>query len=91
MGSILEHVSRHIASSHGAEGGGDVSRLINGLKVGRRYTGADRLIAVTTSACSAAGPASERLEVVPLPDPVTWEKISRWVRNFSYEGQSGRI
>jgi hypothetical protein len=91
MGTILEHVSRHIASSHGAEGGGDVSRLINGLRVGRRYTGADRLIAVTTSACSAAGPASERLEVVPLPEPVTWEKISRWVRNFSYEGQSGRI
>ena len=91
MGTILEHVSRHIASSHGSEGGGDVSRLINGLKVGRRYTDADRLIAVTTSACSAAGPASERLEVVPLPEPVTWEKISRWVRNFSYEGQSGRI
>ena len=91
MGTILEHVSRHIASSHGAEGGGDVSRLINGLRVGRRYTGADRLIAVTTAACSAAGPASERLEVVPLPEPVTWEKISRWVRNFSYEGQSGRI
>jgi len=91
MGTILEHVSRHIASSHGAEGGGDVSRLINGLRVGRRYTDADRLIAVTTSACSAAGPASERLEVVPLPEPVTWEKISQWVRNFSYEGQSGRI
>ena len=91
MGTILEHVSRHIASSHGAEGGGDVSRLINGLRVGRRYTGADRLIAVTTAACSAAGPASERLDVVPLPEPVTWEKISRWVRNFSYEGQSGRI
>ena len=91
MGTILEHVSRHIASSHGAEGGGDVSRLINGLRVGRKYTDADRLIAVTTSACSAAGPASERLEVVPLPEPVTWEKISQWVRNFSYEGQSGRI
>ena len=91
MGTILEHVSRHIASSHGAEGGGDVSRLINGLKVGRRYTGADRLIAVTTAACSAAGPASERLEVVPLPEPVAWEKISRWIQNFSYEGQSGRI
>jgi len=91
MGTILEHVSRHIASSHGAEGGADVSRLINGLRVGRRYTGADRLIAVTTSACAAAGPASERLEVVPLPEPVTSEKISRWVRNFSYEGQSGRI
>ena len=91
MESILVHVSRHIASSHSAEGGSDVSRLINGLKVGRRYSAADRLIAVTTAACSAAGPASERLEVVLLPEPVAWEKISRWVRNFSYEGQSGRI
>ncbi len=91
METILVHVSRHIASSHGSEGGSDVSRLINGLKVGRKYGDADRLIAVTTAACSAAGPASERLEVVPLPEPVTWGKISRWVRNFSYEGQSGRI
>ena len=91
MGSILEHVSRHIPTEHGPEGGGDVSKLINGLKVGKRYEGPDRLIAVTTAACSAAGPASKRLEVVPLPEPVTWEKISRWVRIFSYEGQAGRI
>lgn len=91
MGSILEHVSRHIQTSHGSEGGGDVSKLINGLRVGQRYEGEDRLIAVTTAACSASGGARERLEVVPLPEPVTWEKISRWVRIFSFEGQSGRI
>jgi nitrite reductase/ring-hydroxylating ferredoxin subunit len=91
MGSILEHVSRHIPTEHGSEGGGDVSKLINGLKVGRRYEGADRLIAVTTAACSAAGSASQRLEVVPLPEPVTWEKISQWIRIFSFEGQAGRI
>ena len=34
---ILRHVGWHIASSHGSEGGHDVARLINGLKVGRRY------------------------------------------------------
>ena len=91
MGSILEHVARHIPTAHGSEGGGDVSKLINGLRVGQRYAGEDRLIAVTTAACSAAGEAHERLEVVPLPEPVSWEKISRWVRIFSYEGQAGRI
>ncbi len=91
MGAILEHVARHIPSAHGSEGGEDVSRLINGLRVGSRYEGEDRLIAVTTAACSAAGEARQRLEVVPLPEPVSWEKIERWVRIFSYEGQAGRI
>src|SRR6266481_5944994 len=33
---ILRHLGRHIASSEGAEGGGDVARLISGLKVGRQ-------------------------------------------------------
>ena len=91
MSSILEHVARHIPTAHGSEGGADVSKLINGLKVGRRYEGEDRLIAITTAACAAAGEASKRLEVVPLPEPVSWEKIKRWIQIFSYEGQSGRI
>ena len=88
---ILRHLGRHIASSHGAEGGHDVSRLINGLSVGRRYSDADRLIAITTAACSAAGGAAERLEVLTLPQPVSWEDIQQWVRMFSHDGQSGRI
>ena len=88
---ILRHLGRHIASSHGAEGGHDVSRLINGLIVGRRYGDADRLIAITTASCSAAGGAAERLEVLTLPQPVTWENMEGWVRMFSHDGQSGRI
>ena len=88
---ILRHLGRHIASSHGAEGGHDVSRLINGLIVGRRYGDADRLIAITTASCSAAGGAAERLEVLTLPQPVSWENIEGWVRMFSHDGQSGRI
>lgn len=88
---ILRHLGRHIASSHGAEGGHDVSRLINGLSIGRRYSGADRLIAITTAACSASGGADERLEVLTLPQPVSWENIEGWVRMFSHDGQSGRI
>lgn len=88
---ILHHLGRHIASSHEAEGGDDVSRLLNGLKVGRRYKDADRLMAITTATCAAAGGAAERQEVVPLPQPVDWDKIDRWVRAFSHDSQSGRI
>ena len=88
---ILRHLGRHIASSHGAEGGHDISRLINGLNIGCRYGDADRLIAITTAACSAAGGAGERLEVLELPHPVAWEDIEQWVRMFSHDGQSGRI
>ena len=89
--TILRHLGRHIASSHGAEGGNDVSRLINGLNIGRRYGDADRLIAITTASCSAAGGAGERLDVIVLPQPVSWENLETWVRMFSHDGQSGRI
>jgi hypothetical protein len=34
---VLRHLGRHIASSDEEENGGGVSRLITGLKVGRRY------------------------------------------------------
>ena len=88
---ILRHLGRHIASSHGSEAGWDIARLMNGLSVGRRYKDADRLIAMTTAACAASGGAAERLEVVPLPEPVAWENIDPWIRSFSRDGRSGRI
>lgn len=88
---ILRHLGRRIASSEDAEGGGDVSRLINGLKVGRRYQDADRLMVLATAACSVAGKSADRLDVVPLPGPVAWESIDRWARMFSHDGQAGRI
>lgn len=88
---ILRHLGRRIASSEGAEGGGEVSRMINGLQVGRRYEDADRLMVLATAALSVAGESSERLEVVPLPGSVAWENIDRWTRMFSHDGQAGRI
>lgn len=87
----LRHLGRHIASSHGADGGEDVSRLINGLKVARLYEDADRLMVLATAARSVAGKAAERLDVVSLPDPVAWNDIDRWIRMFSRDGQAGRI
>ena len=88
---ILRHLGRHITSSHGSEAGWDIARLMNGLSVGRRYKDADRLIAMTTAACAASGGAAERLEVVPLPEPVAWENIDPWIRSFSRDGRSERI
>lgn len=90
---ILRHLGRHIASSDGEDGvdGGAVSRLINGLKIGRRYSDADRLMVLATAARSVAGGAADRLEVVPLPGPVAWANIDRWTRMFSHDGQAGRI
>ena len=46
---VLRHLGRHIASTHEGEHGGAVSRLINGLKVGRRYQDADRLMVLATT------------------------------------------
>jgi nitrite reductase/ring-hydroxylating ferredoxin subunit len=88
---VLQHLGRHIAASHGPEGGGDVSRLINGIRVAKRYRDADRLMALTTASSAAAGGAAERLDVVPLPEPVSMDDIERWIRMFSHDGESGRI
>lgn len=88
---ILRHLGKRIASSEDTEGGGDVARLINGLKVGRRYQDADRLMVLATAARSVAGKSAERLEVVPLPGSVPWDSIERWTRMFSHDGQAGRI
>ena len=88
---ILRHLGRRIASAEDADGGAELSRLINGLRVGRRYKDADRLMVLATAACSVAGKSAERLEVVPMPGSVAWESIDRWTRMFSHDGQSGRI
>ena len=88
---ILRHLGKRIASDEEAEGGSELSRLINGLKVGRRYQDADRLMVLATAACSVAGKSAERLDVLPMPGSVSWESIDRWTRMFSHDGQSGRI
>ena len=90
---LLRHVGRQIASSEdeNSNGGAAVARLINGLKVGKRYQDADRLMVLATAACSISGKAAERLEVVPLPGSVSWNDIDRWTRMFSHDGQAGRI
>ena len=41
---FVKHMGRHIATHRGPEGGRNVSHLINGIKVARRYDADDRLI-----------------------------------------------
>ena len=91
VGVILRHFGRHVASSRGADAGVDLARFVNGIAIGRRYDGEDRLMALATAATSAAGEAAERLEVVTLPEPVTWDRMAGWVRLFSRNGQENRI
>ncbi len=89
---ILRHLGRHVASEQDAGGGGSiVSRLISGLEVGKRYDGEDRLMALSLAGRAASGRASERLEVITLPPPVTWDQIDQWVRLFSRNMQDFRI
>ena len=88
---MLKHFGRHVASSRGAGAGTDLARIISGVGLSRGYDGADRLMALSTAATSAAGEAASRLEVVTLPEPVVWDRIADWVRLFSRNGQSDRI
>ena len=88
---VLRHIGRHIASSMGPEGGESVSRLINGVTVGRRFEGEDRLIALVTAARSAAGPAEDRTEILEMPPPYSWHNIEKWVSEFARDRMGFRI
>ena len=88
---VLRHFGRRVASSGGDEAGTDLGRLVGGLAVADRYDGADQLACLATAATAASGGAASRLRVVPLPEPVTFERIEDWVRVFSRNGQANRI
>ena len=88
---ILQHMGRHISSAHGPEGGEDVSRLVNGIKVGERYEGEDQLIAYATAAKSAAGKAHESSEILEMRPPYDWGQLASWVRDSSRDRQGHRI
>ena len=88
---VLRHFGRRVASSGGDEAGTDLARLVGGLAIADRYEGADHLACLATAATAASGEAASRLRVVPLPEPVTQERIDDWVRVFSRNGQANRI
>jgi hypothetical protein len=81
---VARHLGRHIATERGAnDGGRELALYVNALKVARHYPPDDRLIPLMMSATGASGRAGDRPTVVPLPPPMTWEKLEEWTRVFS--------
>jgi nitrite reductase/ring-hydroxylating ferredoxin subunit len=81
---VVEHLGRHIATERGAsDGGRELALMVNAVKVARHYPPDDRLIPLMMAATGASGRAGDRPAVQPLPQPVTWDKLERWVRVFS--------
>jgi nitrite reductase/ring-hydroxylating ferredoxin subunit len=81
---VVRHLGRHIATERSAgDGGREVAMMVNGVKVARRYPQDDRIIPLMMAATGASGRAGDRPPVQPLPPPVTWEKLARWIRVFS--------
>lgn len=80
---LVQHMGRHIATERDADGGNQVALMVNGVKVARHYEPDDRLIPLMMAARGASGRAGDRPVIQPLPSPVTWEKLSHWVRVFS--------
>jgi len=84
LNRVVQHLGRHIATGRGAnEGGRELAMMVNGVKVARHYEPDDRLIPLMMAATGASGRAGDRPAVQPLPPPVTWDKLERWIRVFS--------
>ncbi|MCH8292194.1 Rieske (2Fe-2S) protein [Candidatus Poribacteria bacterium] len=81
---LVKHMGRHIATEReGGDGGRQLALMINGVKVARQYDPDDRLIPLMMAAQGASGRAGDRPAVQPLPHPVSWEKLEKWIRVFS--------
>jgi nitrite reductase/ring-hydroxylating ferredoxin subunit len=81
---VVQHLGRHIATERGPnDGGREMAMMVNGVKVARHYPPEERLIPLMMSATGSSGRAGDRPAVQPLPAPVDWEKLERWIRVFS--------
>ncbi|MCY4143000.1 MAG: Rieske (2Fe-2S) protein [Gammaproteobacteria bacterium] len=83
LDSLVEHLSKHIASDHGADGAFLVNQLLNGIAISQRLDKDDRLIPLMIAAKAASGRVGDRVPPQPLPQPVDWETLADWVRMFS--------
>ena len=79
---MVKHMVRHISTSEDG-GGGNLSMMMNGLKVAHMYDPEDRLIPLMMSATGAAGTLGDRPDRQPLPPPVDWERLENWIRVFT--------
>ena len=81
---VVQHMGRHIATESGPnDGGRELALMVNGVKVARHYEPDDRLIPLMMAATGASGRAGDRPAVQPLPPPVSWGKLERWIRVFT--------
>lgn len=81
---VVQHMGRHIATESRADDGGrELALMVNGVKVARHYEQDDRLIPLMMAATGASGRAGDRPAVQPLPPPISWEKLERWIRVFA--------
>ena len=81
---VAQHLGRHIATESGAnDGGRELALFVNAVKVARHYPTDARLIPLMMAATGASGRAGDRPAVLPLPPPVTWNKLEHWTRVFS--------
>lgn len=92
LGHLTRHLNILLDDYRGGDRAGDrINLLLSGLELARQYDGEDRLMALSIAGYGAVGKAVERLEVVPLPPPVSWDQIERWIRQFSRNAEGGRI
>ena len=81
---LVKHMGKAIASEHeGGDAGRRLAQLVNGVKVARHYEPDDRLIPLMMAAQGASGRAGDRPNRQPLPPPVDWAKLEKWIRVFS--------
>jgi nitrite reductase/ring-hydroxylating ferredoxin subunit len=81
---VVRHMGRHIATDSGPnEGGRELALMVNGVRVARHYDPDYRLIPLMMAATGASGRAGDRPPIEPLPPPVNWEKLDRWIRVLS--------
>ena len=80
---LVKHMGRAIASERNGDGGRELALLVNGVNVARRYEPDDRLIPLMMAAQGASGHAGDRPNRQPLPPPVDWAKLEKWIRVFS--------
>ena len=82
---LVEHLGKHIASDHDANGGFRLNTLINGIRVAQRLETEDRLIPLMVSARAASGRAGDRAAPCPMPSEVSWDRLESWIRMFSQD------
>ena len=81
---LVNHMGKAIASEREDDDGGrQLALLVNGVKVARQYEPDDRLIPLMMAAQGASGHAGDRPSRQPLPPPVDWAKLEKWIRVFS--------